>query len=227
MATLPKYRINDLVYLQTSAYIGKLESYRVDSLQNKGGGWVYRAIVEQRPPSEVSVNDRNDLKEPKELLFIESELITGCEAMAIAVTVLDRQYGKLVALRESKCDVTGIEDPPSPRTPGEVLAPRFDADERVWLKASAMKGFIETAKVTNIHRDRTRRQWYYELDIKGDYRNRDTYGTLTLGYNKRPERLMVFWQEELITECDALTYAIDHLLQEVSSMAADMAAVCE
>lgn len=226
--TKPRFRINDLVYLFTSAKVGRLESYRVGSIHDNGlGRYIYQIFIDPKPPRETTVADRVDLKSSRDLFFTEDELVTACEAMDIALTSLNNQLSRLVNLRDSKCDTTATPSPPSPRTPGEVLEPRFSVDDIVFIKASARIGFIENYKVTNVLRTQQRKAWRYELNIRGDFRNRDQQGNLRLGFNKTVMPRLLFHEEELIEECEALDLAIAHLEKEITKMAANFVAVCD
>lgn len=224
---IPKYKINDLVYLNTSAQTGRLESYKISSIHDKGlGKYIYQFIIHQHPFAEATVADRINLKTTSEMFYTEDELLTGCEAMAIALNALDNQFSR-VALRRDACGTTDAEELVTRRTPTEVLSPRFTVDDIVWIRQSAKIGFMEFYKITNVNRVPNSRHWKYELNIRGDLRDRDFYGNLTLGFNKTNTQRLIFNESELITECEAIDLAIAYLNRKISDMAADYAAVCQ
>lgn len=231
--TKPKFRINDVVYLESSAKTGRLESYKVSGIQFLGTrNWVYQFIIDQRPPAEATVGDRVDLKEGRELYFSEAELLTACEAMSIVIDTLERTIKKFSIIRDSKCD--GVITGPSDVTPrsGEVLDPKYDIDEYVYVKVSAKIGFLESHKVTSIHRRPDSNEWIYELDVHGDRRVRDQFGNLDfkiLNYQRGiwPPHQFFFLESELTSECTALDLSLEHYERELIKILQKFATVCE
>ncbi len=230
----PKFRINDLVYLESSARVGRLESYRVSGIQLLGTrNWIYQFIIDQRPPAEATVGDRVDLKEGTELFFSEAELLEACEAMPIVIDTLERTIRKFTLARDGKCEDSDVTDPPAvPAVPGEVLDPKYDVDDFVFIKVSAKIGFIESHRITNIHRRPNAREWIYELDVHGDKRQRDRFGNLDFRirpYQKGtwPPRQFFFLESELTNECKALDLALSHFERDLTKVLREFAAVCE
>lgn len=103
MAATPRWNIGDLVYIQASAKLGFLESYKVDSLRKIATGWVYTIDITQKPPAETTISDSVDLKQDRcggplrHLYFNESELITMQEALILAINNLEIRKNKLQA----------------------------------------------------------------------------------------------------------------------------------
>jgi len=228
MPTAPKYRINDLVYLDSSARIGQLESYRVGAIHDKGiGKYIYQIFIEQRPPAESTVASLNDLKFERELFFTETELLTGCEAMGIILLVLDAQIGRYLDRRADICIGSEFESRTSGVAVGQQLAPRFSVGDCVFMREPAKIGFLESHIITNIYRTPDQRQWKYHLDIRGDQRQRDRHGNFFLKPAQTVIPRIFFLENEIITECDALNFAIDNLDRRIIKMASDFVAVCE
>jgi len=98
-APAPKYNLNDLVYLDASARIGFLESYRVTNVVRNRNRWVYTIDVEQNPPAEPTIGGFNDIKKHRMLWFDESELIDFEEALLLAENALELKLNKVRQMR--------------------------------------------------------------------------------------------------------------------------------
>ena len=94
----PKYGINDLVYLETSARVGFLEAYKVSNLVRNRGRWLYTISVTQKPPAETTVGGMVDLKTEKTLWFDEAELIGFHEALLLVQNSLELKLSRVNAL---------------------------------------------------------------------------------------------------------------------------------
>jgi len=225
---IPKFRINDLAYLASSARVGQLESYKVGGIHDKGlGKFIYQIFIDQKPPAEATVGGLNDLKEERQLFFTESELISGCEAMDFALLSLDAQIGRMMDRRDEICVGSDFESRPPRVALRQQQSPVFNVGDCIFIRESAKIGFLESHTITNIYRTADQRQWKYFLDIKGDQRQRDRNGNFILRPAQTVVPRMYFLENELITECDALNYAIDHLERAIIKMASDFVAVCD
>ena len=104
MATTPKYRIDDVVYLNASAKLGFLESYRVSSIhQVTATKWVYRIAITQFAPATFTNEDAVSYKNITNLYFDEGELLSYCEASSEQIASLERKLNAAVAARIGKC----------------------------------------------------------------------------------------------------------------------------
>lgn len=90
----PKWSINDVVYLESSARIGFLESYKVTNIVRARGVWVYTIDVAQKPPAEATVMDMVDLKSTRILYFDERELISFHDALLLVKASLTTKLTK-------------------------------------------------------------------------------------------------------------------------------------
>ena len=95
MATNSRWEIDDLVYLEVSARIGFLESYKVTNIIKSRARWLYTINVEQKPPSEPTIGDFIDIKRTRMLWFDESELINFEEALLLAKSSTENKLTKI------------------------------------------------------------------------------------------------------------------------------------
>jgi hypothetical protein len=104
MSTISAFKIDDVVYLRTSAQIGFLESYKVTGIyQVRNGVFTYTININERPPSAQTVGDRIILKQPTTLYFNEDELLSYCEAQQIVVDHLRRRLASEEARLQARC----------------------------------------------------------------------------------------------------------------------------
>ncbi len=96
--TRPAWGINDLVYLDTSARVGFLESYRVSNVVRSRGRWLYTIGVKEKPPAETTLGGMVDLKRSTDLWFDESELVGFHEALLLAQHSLQLKLNKIDSL---------------------------------------------------------------------------------------------------------------------------------
>jgi hypothetical protein len=94
----PKYGINDLVYLETSARVGFLEAYKVSNVVRSRGRWLYTISVGEKPPAETTLGGMVDLKRSEMLWFDEAELIDFHEALLLVKHSLELKLAKANAL---------------------------------------------------------------------------------------------------------------------------------
>jgi len=94
----PRWQVDDLVYLEASARIGFLESYKVSNVVSNRGRWIYTINIEQKPPAETTVMDFNDLKNTRMLWFGENELISFEDALYLVKHSLELKLNKVNAL---------------------------------------------------------------------------------------------------------------------------------
>jgi len=91
----PRYGISDLVYLEASARIGFLESYRVSNVVRTRGRWLYTIGIEQKAPAETTLGGMVDLKSSQTLWFDESELVDLHDALLLAKNSLQLKLNKV------------------------------------------------------------------------------------------------------------------------------------
>lgn len=100
-----QYNIDDVVYLTESARVGSLESYKVSGVrQDTSGLWYYKISIPSRIPGGGSTyGDRNTLRQDLDFELVESELTTYCNAINIAISVMEAGLARLVSLRDQQC----------------------------------------------------------------------------------------------------------------------------
>lgn len=200
-APAPKFKTGDLIYLSQSASLGKLESYRVSSGFLKFSEWIYQIDIIEKPPAEATVADRVDLKNPTQLFFPEKELLVFCEAINKVIFNFKQRILRLEG-RLANCTVK--EEP-------ELGRPRFEVGERVFIRASANIGFIESYDVDRVHFTPSRQQFAYEINLArfpvqgniGDRRPSD------------PGAQLFFNESEFVSECEAFDIAVNKLRKEL------------
>ena len=112
MATAPLYDQGDTVYLKDSAALGFLEAYIVQTIVHRAdGSIVYHLATYLKPPAaNMTIGDRNTGRVLHGLSFFESELITYCEALSLAIVNSQAQLASLQAQSEvSGCQDTGTD----------------------------------------------------------------------------------------------------------------------
>jgi hypothetical protein len=92
--------MNQIVYVEASARIGFLEAYKISNIVRNKGRWVYTIDVSQKPPSEPTIMDYNDIKNSKVLWFDEGELIGLHDALLLAKHALELKLTKINQLIE-------------------------------------------------------------------------------------------------------------------------------
>jgi len=105
MPDKPIFDINDVVYLRESAVAGFIERYQISSIRydNSSSQWVYAIDIKQRGPAHSTVLDRVDLTARSTLEFRQSELLTFCEAMEIAIIESEKRLERLRITYSQRC----------------------------------------------------------------------------------------------------------------------------
>lgn len=141
----PLYKRDDIVYLRSSAEIGKLDSFRIsNSISNNiNAGWFYKILIHKKPPGNTTHGDQVDHRMvEKSILYSEAELITLCEAIGIIITRLETQLARventITILTDDDDVVIGAFDS------------KFNIGDEVWVAASARVGFFENHKIKEI-----------------------------------------------------------------------------
>lgn len=215
MAIGPLYKINQVVYLNESAYLGELEAYKIGAIQQaQAGRWVYQIFIEKRPPDAQTAEDRVDLRFPREMFFDEAELLTLCDAVNIALHNVQFRINRNMNFL-SNCGEGSVGSTPIPK--GDA---RFNIGDDVFIKASAELGFAEVYKVTNIHKRPDVAEFTYELDIHG------TSKVTGLSLNLTKFRQLFFREPELINKCEALNIALVALERKIAHLLAIKEAFC-
>lgn len=103
----PIYEEGDTAYLKESAALGFLEAVTISGITRDKGKWLYaiRAGV-SRPTAPSHYGDRASLVNAKTLFFTESELISVCDALALAEANAQRVLDRLQAQKASICPST-------------------------------------------------------------------------------------------------------------------------
>lgn len=99
MAQAPLYNQGDTVYLRDSAALGFLEAYIVHTITHRPDGLiVYSLSTHLKPPAaNMTMGDRNTGRVLHPLTFFEHELVSYCDALALAVANTQKQLAKLQA----------------------------------------------------------------------------------------------------------------------------------
>ena len=209
MATAPFYKINDIVYLAESANLGELDAFKIGAIhQANPGRWVYQIFIEKRPPDSQTVEDRDDLRFPRQMFYEEAELLTLCQAVDTALHNLQHRMNNMLSRQAELC---------GPTFPGPVVPKgdsKFNIGDVIFIKASANKGFLEHYKVTDIHKQPSITEYTYELDIHGTA----AVTTNALVLNKPLFRQLFFRESELIDQCEALNTVVVALERKVLRM---------
>lgn len=215
MAAGPLFKIGDIAYLNESAQLGELEAYRIGAVsQSSPGVWIYQIFIEKRPPDGQTVEDRIDLRQPTELFFSEAELLTLCDAVNIALHNTQGRINRGMQLLSSVC--RGSDDiAPVPRGHS-----RFDVGDTVFVRASAVRGFVESYVITNIHKRPDVAEYEYELDIHG------TWPVFSNTLDLSKFRQLFFREPELVNQCEALNMSLDALDRKVARLLAIKVALC-
>lgn len=242
----PIYQINERVYLRSTCLVGRLESYLVSNVYNKGAGYIYGLKITQKPPREAAVGDGIDLKSPRELYFPEAELLSACQALPIAIVSLQNRIDRLTAVRTDACEEEQSEvETVSRPDKVQIPQPKFEIGDKVYYRSSAIIGFLHGDHVTHQHWEPNLNEWQYQLDIRGDFREKtkikDPTGNtpgfiefeqLTIKPDRRPgqtnpQNWLTFRQYELLNLCEAATFAVAPLERQLTKLQSEYASVCE
>lgn len=221
----PQFKIGDVVYLIESAALGELEAYKIGAIkQVTDGTWVYQIFIDQKPPTEQTVGDRIDLKEPRDLFYEESELFSLCEAIETAINNIEIRINRTQLLID-ECngvvETTYIDPIPTPQPdpgPGES---RYNIQDTVYIKASANIGFLEDYQVTGIMKQNNR-DFIYSLSLTTSKLSPN----LTLSGKPRFKNNIYFKERELVTKCEALDLAFASLNRKMTRLLALRLSFC-
>jgi len=99
MAQAPIYSQGDTVYLRDSAALGFLEAYIVQSIVHRPDGVIqYYLATHLKPPAvNMTMGDRNTGRVLRQLTFLETDLISYCEALVLAIDNTEKQLAALQA----------------------------------------------------------------------------------------------------------------------------------
>lgn len=92
-------------------------------------------------------------------------------------------------------------------------APRWSVNDMIYLRESAILGFIEGYKVTNIIFDPKYNRWMYEVAIKHKGTEPNTVIDM---YNLRKQEVLVLGENDLINQGEALDLAIINTEQRLT-----------
>lgn len=207
MPTAPLYRRDEVVYLKSSAEIGKLEAFKINGIkQIQNGRWLYRIDIAKKPPAQGLIGDSFDgrIAEPS-LYYTAAELITVCEALDIITT---RFRNKLLALEAQVASRCSEDDTP------EVGfdEPRWGIGDFVYFAASARLGFMHHDCIKNIT----------EVGIQPKTRRiRYVYQVVNV-----PNPEIYFREDELLTYCEAADFALEACRRDLEEAEAKRARLC-
>jgi hypothetical protein len=208
MATKPEYNVGDVVYLRSSAAIGRLDPFKISGIkQTQQGRWIYRIDIFKKPPHRQLLGDTYDgrLSEPS-IFYTSEEFIDQCEGLDLMVYNLERQIASVESQMVGVCD----EADPAPE-PGDS---KFSIEDRIFIDASARLGFFEQAVVAGIN---------VRPIQPGSNKYRYTYKLSLQGHVKEH---LVFRESELTTFCDAANKILDSLNRQLADAAATRQQVC-
>lgn len=105
-----------------------------------------------------------------------------------------------------------------------IAGPIYQIDDIVYLKASAVLGFLESYKITNLFYDPARNTWVYSIDLKPNPSGAPTSigDHITLKNN----HTLFFIEDELITFCDAAHDVKSNLELRLARIIAQLEARC-
>jgi len=83
--------------------------------------------------------------------------------------------------------------------------PKFSIDDTIYLRESAMLGFIESYKITGMHYETSSGQWIYHIAIKP---RRESFTTVMDMYQLVNKEELLLREDELVTFCEAVNLAI-------------------
>jgi hypothetical protein len=93
----------------------------------------------------------------------------------------------------------------------KTQAPKYDVDEQVWLRESAVIGHLEPYRVANIVLDREHGNWLYQLNVLDD-RPLNTF-------NAAENRNSVYVEEfDLLTYCEAIDLVRSQVTAELNKL---------
>jgi hypothetical protein len=100
----PVYNIGSVVYLRDSALLGFLEAYVVQEIKYADGAYQYTVHTSLRGGAPYpTLGDRNIGVQLKTLIIPESNLVTYCEAVRLAIICVRGQLQVLEAAAAARC----------------------------------------------------------------------------------------------------------------------------
>lgn len=101
--------------------------------------------------------------------------------------------------------------------------PKYAIDEVIYLRESAMLGFIESYKIDGIEFDNRIKQWIYKIQIR---QRGPSPNTIIDRADLRHFEVLRFREDELMTFCDAIDIAISKAEERLSRLIAARASKC-
>ncbi len=99
----PNYSPGDIVYLKESASIGMLETMMVSGVHLTSAGWLYTFRTRRAQPTiPTTFGDRISFTTGAVLYFSEDEMLTKCEALALAEAAIQRSL-TAIQLQQQSC----------------------------------------------------------------------------------------------------------------------------
>jgi hypothetical protein len=102
----PKYKVDDIVYLRSSAVIGFLETAKISGLHTHQNQWIYTIYAGGATVVPNSTyGDRKSLLDKTTMYFSESEFQTLCEALPMVRANLQDRLNKIdAAIQINGCE---------------------------------------------------------------------------------------------------------------------------
>ena len=212
MAAKPEYNVGDVVYLESSAAIGRLDAFKISGIkQTQQGRWVFRVDISKKPPHQQFIGDSYDGRTlESSIYYTAEELISHCDALDIMVAQLELQIQHVESQVAEVCDNDSLGDDPEPN-PGDS---KFSIGDRVFIDASARIGFFEPTMVTEV---------LVRPIQPGSPRFRYSYKLSFQGLSKPA---LEFRESEITTFCDAGTKILVALNLQLESATATRQQAC-
>lgn len=103
----PVYALGDVVYLRDSAAIGFIEAYRIQhAVYNSDGTVSYVLETSVRTPTVATFGDMVGPPRYAPLTMLETNLVSYCEAIDLALAHHQVAVSDLQAKKDSHCDDT-------------------------------------------------------------------------------------------------------------------------
>lgn len=98
------FNVNEVVYLRESAALGFLEAVRISTVIQERTGVFFEVNFNAKSPQVPSIfGDRNQLSSGVKVRFVESELVTLCEALGLARDYLTGRLADIEAQIARRC----------------------------------------------------------------------------------------------------------------------------
>ncbi len=101
----PLYSIDDVVYLKESAGVGFIEAYQVAAVSyDVSGNVIYKLRTGVRPPTNpATIGELSSGLHFLPLLVLESNLISYCDALDMAIAVEEAKLTELRRYKNANC----------------------------------------------------------------------------------------------------------------------------